>query len=68
MKKYNIYIVYFWLTIGILTTIYAIYKTMTSDEVEPMTYYMPILAFVLFGMRKWYDGKLKKQDQENGEK
>lgn len=64
MKKYNIYIVYFWLVVAILSGLYAIYMYMQPEPADPMLYYMPVLAFILFAMRKWYAGKLKNSEEE----
>lgn len=65
MKKYNVYIIYFWLVVAILSSLFAIFKYTQPEPSDPMTYYMPVLAFVLFGMRKWYSGKLKGRDEES---
>lgn len=66
MNKYHKVMEYFWLVIGIITSIFA-YNTYNSGQQEDMGFimFMPIIAFVLFGLRRFHRLKLEKFDREN---
>ena len=65
MKTYNTILQYFWLVVGILTGIYALFTYFTFEgEIDPILFVMPILAFGLFFMRRWYNNKMKKASKE----
>lgn len=64
MKQYNKLMQYFWLVVGILASIYAGFTVYNGEETDPLVFFMPALAFILFGMRRWYNSKLKKADSE----
>lgn len=63
MKNYNKIMQNFWLVIGILASIFAVYQLLTRDEIDPLVFFMPVLAFILFGMRRWYNGKMNKPNE-----
>lgn len=68
MKTYHQVLQYFWLAVAILTGLYAGYVySVTGGQLDPMLIAMPILAFVLFVMRKWYNGRMQKAEKENNQ-
>ncbi|MCB0480961.1 MAG: hypothetical protein KDC83_05980 [Flavobacteriales bacterium] len=67
MEKYNKWMQYFWLSIALISGVYAIFSYYTSngEPVEILIYVMPFLALALFLMRYWHHKKLeslKKKD------
>jgi predicted membrane metal-binding protein len=61
MKQYNTILQWFWLGVSILTAIYAILLAMNPNEsFDPLTALFPVVAFILFLMRFWYNRKMKK--------
>lgn len=69
MERYNKFMQFFWLIVGIITTLYAIYQfTFAPANAQPnYTLLMfPILAFVLFYIRRRHN-RMMQQRKENEE-
>lgn len=64
MNKYHKVMEYFWLVVGILTSIFAInaYQTGTNKDLG-FIMFMPIIAFALFAMRRFHRLKMEKHQQ-----
>lgn len=57
MKIYHRFMEYFWLAVAVLTAVYAGLGIRTAgfDNTDKTLLLMPVIALVLFGVRRWHN-------------
>ena len=70
MKQLNLVMEYFWLAVSIVTgsiAIYSFVNPQVDELLHPMYYFLPIVAFGLFFLRRRFRLRMRKREEERGD-